>query len=228
MADTKSDQPLLMPAAHYRDWQRVVPGLAGLYDGMRAILEAELPDAAHVLIVGAGGGREIERLADSASGFRMTGVDPSPAMLALAEQFVGSSQMTLVRGVVEDLPSNAGFDAATSLFVMHFLAGLEAKRRYLRSIRARLRSNATYLHADVTLDDARAFERLAPAFRAHAGLMGFDADFAAQATGMLAQMTDGRAISEAATLALLTECGFRPVSPFFRGLWYAGWWAEAV
>jgi tRNA (cmo5U34)-methyltransferase len=228
MARQKEPQPLMMPVAHYRDWQRVVPGLDGLYNGMRAILEAELPEAAEVLIVGAGGGREIEQLAASPRDFRLSGIDPSPEMLALAAQFAGAARVTLVQGVVDDLPAERLFDAATSLLVMHFLPGLAEKRAYLRSIRTRLRPGAPYLHADVSLEGAAHFARLAPAFGSHARLMGFDDSFAEGATGMLAQMTDGRAISEAATLNLFGECGFRLVSPFFRGLWYAGWWAEAA
>lgn len=228
MANDTNPQPLLMPVAHYRDWQRVVPGLDGLYNGMRAILEAELASGAGVLIVGAGGGREIEQLGASRHDFRLTGVDPSPEMLALAAQHGGSDRVTLVPGLVDDLPADRLFDAATSLLVMHFLAGLDAKRAFLRAIRARLKPGAPYLHADVSLESEAHFARLAPAFGSHAELMGFDADFARGATGMLAQMTDGRAISEAATLALFGECGFRPISPFFRGLWYAGWWAEAA
>jgi hypothetical protein len=35
-------------------------------------------------------------------------------------------------------------------------------------------------------------------------------------------------VSEARTLALFHETGFRLVTPIFRGLWYAGWWAEAA
>jgi tRNA (cmo5U34)-methyltransferase len=221
-------QDLLMPVAHYRDWQRVVPGLDGLYNGMRAILEAELPAAAEVLIVGAGGGREIETLAASQRDLRLTGIDPSPDMLALAAHHAGTARVTLLQGVVDDLPAEPIFDAATSLLVMHFLPGLADKRDYLRAIRTRLRPGAPYLHADVSLESAAHFARLAPAFGSHARLMGFDDRFAEGATGMLAQMTDGRAISEAATLELFSECGFRLVSPFFRGLWYAAWWAEAV
>jgi hypothetical protein len=34
-------------------------------------------------------------------------------------------------------------------------------------------------------------------------------------------------ISEAETRELLAQSGFRVVAPFYRGLWYSGWWAEA-
>jgi tRNA (cmo5U34)-methyltransferase len=217
-----------MPAENYRDWQRVVPGLDGLYNAMRAILEASLPAAAAVLVVGAGGGRELEALAASRHDFRLTGVDPSPDMLALAARHAGVARVTLVNGLVDDLPLQPAFDAATSLLVMHFLGTMAAKHAYLTAIRDRLRPGAPYLHADVSLEGAAHFERLAPAFRAHAGLMGFADDWAKEASAMLAQMTDGRAIAESATLALFADCGFRLVSPFFRGLWYAGWWTEAV
>jgi tRNA (cmo5U34)-methyltransferase len=44
-------------------------------------MDVSLPTGAEVLIVGAGGGREIEALAPSDKAYRLTGVDPSGDML---------------------------------------------------------------------------------------------------------------------------------------------------
>src|SRR5690348_2879953 len=48
---------------------------------LRALREPEL----HVLVVGVGGGAEIEWLLPANPGWRITGVDPSAEMLALAQ-----------------------------------------------------------------------------------------------------------------------------------------------
>ena len=34
-------------------------------------------------------------------------------------------------------------------------------------------------------------------------------------------------VSDTVIRERLTQSGFKIVAPFYRGLWYAGWWAEA-
>ena len=48
------------------------------------------------------------------------------------------------------------------------------------------------------------------------------------AAGVAARVGTMPVIPEPAMLRLLAASGFRPVAPFFRGLWYAGWWLEAA
>lgn len=78
-ADLPSDLPaaMPMPASEYRRVQHVMPGVDALYRSIRAICDAQLSDAAEILIVGAGGGREIEALTASPKQYRLTGIDPS-------------------------------------------------------------------------------------------------------------------------------------------------------
>ena len=35
-------------------------------------------------------------------------------------------------------------------------------------------------------------------------------------------------IAEQVVLEHLRDAGFRVVAPFYGGLWYTGWWSEAV
>ena len=216
-----------MPVDQYRTTQHAIPGLNGLYDAARAIIEATTTDGARILVVGAGGGREIESLGGSDRRFDITGVDPSADMLALATRYRRDAQVSLIKGLVDDLPGNAAFDAATSFLVMHFIRHETEKLAFLRAIRRRLKQGATYLHADLSLSGVAAFDQIAPAFIAHAKIVGLDA-IAVPATAAIAAMLDGRVIGEAATAALFEASGFAPVAPFFRGLWYAGWWTRAV
>lgn len=202
----------------------VVPGADGIYRMARAIFDSVLADEARILILGAGGAREIEALGASARAYRMVGVDPAEDMLGLARGFVEraglGARVRLVRGLVEDVVE-ADFHAAMSVFVMHFVEGVEAKARYLAAIRSRLRTGAAYLHVDVGGDHVA---RFAPVYARHAVLGGLGAEAAEALPKRVAAMP---VITEAETLALFAGAGFRIVAPFYRGLWYCGWWLDA-
>jgi tRNA (cmo5U34)-methyltransferase len=161
--------------------------------------------------------------------FELTGVDPSAQLLEAARLYVDSGNLnnrtSLIEGVVDDLPLTTQFDAATALFVMHFLPDDGGKAAFLRSIRKRLRTGAPYLHVDVCFDDQTMFERLAPVYARHAVLGELAPEAAAN---VAARVGDLPVISEAALLKRLSEAGFEIVAPFFRGLWYAGWWLKAM
>jgi tRNA (cmo5U34)-methyltransferase len=224
-----------IPASEYRRVQHVMPGVDALYRCIRATCDARLKQDAEILIVGAGGGREIEALAASPRHYRLTGIDPSNAMLEVAREYVASAQaserVALIQGLTADLPDTAIFDAATSILVMHFLPDDGSKKAYLGEIRERLKTGATYLHVDVTFGDRAEFEALASAMREHAGLVGLaeiaDAPPTAIAKMAFEQPTSS-IISEARARELFVSTDFRIVAPFYRGFWYAGWWLEAV
>jgi tRNA (cmo5U34)-methyltransferase len=225
-----------MPVADYRRVQMMIPGAEALYSCLRAVMDVSLPTGAEVLIVGAGGGREIEALAPSDKAYRLTGVDPSGDMLSVARDYVASTDATdrtvLVKGTVNDLEHGLRFDAATSMLVMHFFPDDGTKLDYLRAIRRRLRPGAPYVHADVSAADRAMFARLSPVVEAHGGLVGLPPEVAGAPGRHIGQMAfDGPkalVVPERRTLELFEEAGFRPVAPIFRSLWYAAWWAEAV
>jgi tRNA (cmo5U34)-methyltransferase len=150
-----------MPVAEYEQVvRRVNVGYELVLTLTHCFLRALGREALHVLVVGAGGGAEIERFLPINPGWRITGVDPSQDMLALAQakaEHLGVvDRVTLIRGTVEDLPPEPHFDAATCLFVLHFLPD-EAKLALLRAIAARRHSDAPVLLASgarVQADDA--------------------------------------------------------------------------
>ena len=225
-----------MAVSEYRRSQGVIPGVDALYRIMRAIFDVSLPKDAEILIVGADGGREIEAFGASPKSYNLTGVDPSADMLAIAQSFIDnggfSDRARLIQGVVEDISPATRFDAATSALVMHFLRNDGTKAAYLSEIRGRLKRGAPYLHVDVSFADRAEFDRLAPVMTEHARLFGFSDDIAPKPAEMVGQLALGdespQLISEAQTITLLKDAGFRLVAPFFRGIWFTGWWAEAV
>jgi SAM-dependent methyltransferase len=90
------------------------------YAFLRALRKPELD----ILVVGAGGGAEIERFLPDNPGWRLSGVDPSQDMLDLAAAKADRlvrDRVKLIRGTVDDAPGAQRFDAATCLYVLHFL-----------------------------------------------------------------------------------------------------------
>ncbi|MEO1656728.1 MAG: class I SAM-dependent methyltransferase [Pseudomonadota bacterium] len=225
------DEDAPFEVTRYREMQKALPGYDALYRLTRARLETALMPRSHVLVVGAGGGREVEALSQSDHQFQITGVDPSQDMLSIAEWYASrakmGSQVKLVQGTAEDtVAPKDGFAAATSLLVMHFLPDEEnenGKAAYLQSIRSRLRSGATLVHADVSYTDE--FAMFAPVFSQHAELAGLDPDAARVGPQTIQTMP---IISPERTKVLLKATGFASIRPFFQTLWYRGWFATAA
>lgn len=73
-------------ATYAEETPKRVPGLSDLHRMTTILLSERAPDAARILVVGAGGGLEIKAMAQARPNWRFTGVDPSPAMLDIARQ----------------------------------------------------------------------------------------------------------------------------------------------
>lgn len=194
---------------------------------LRALHRTDL----HLLVVGAGGGAEIEQFLPGNPGWRLTGLDPSREMLALAqakaERLGVGARVTLLRGTVADLPAEARFDAATCLFVLHFLPDAD-KLALLRGIAGRLHREAPLLvasgarveHEEGLRDD------FLGAWQQHGELLGMPAErMAATIEQLLAQQS--HLPTAAGDVGLLHEAGFRRVAPFLSimhgglGAWLA-------
>ena len=214
--------------AMYRELQRAVPGLCAMYRLVHALIVSH-GERPQVLVVGAGGGREIEELRVDGSIGEITAVDPSSQNLetarALANTHEGSPAIRFVHGTTHDLPKGESFDIVTSLLVMHHLLDGASKLAYLQGLRARLAPGGKLIHADACLDEPGDFERLLPAFTAHASLVGVSAEavrLECQAISILP------VISEDRTRVLFSEAGLTEPQEVFRTLWYRCWIAGAA
>jgi len=220
-----------MPVSEYA---RTVVGVNVGYDlvftlthcFLRALRQPQL----HLLAVGAGGGMEIERLLPNNPGWRLVGVDPSRDMLALAQVTVErlgvQKRVELVQGTVDDLPAERQFDAATCLFVLHFLPD-EAKLALLRGIAARLRPQAPLLVASgARVDDGGLREDLLGAWQQHGELRGLPAERMAAIIQQVVAQQEGAA-TEGDYVRLLRDAGFQRVASFLSimnggmGAWIA-------
>jgi hypothetical protein len=69
---------------------RINVGYELAFELVTALLRAHCPDEAHLLLIGAGGGTEVRTFGRAAAHWRLTGVDPSENMLALARASVNT------------------------------------------------------------------------------------------------------------------------------------------
>ena len=67
-----------MVATYADETPRKVPGLADLHRMAMLLLSERAQHAAHILVVGAGGGMELKAMAEAQRKSVFTGVDPSP------------------------------------------------------------------------------------------------------------------------------------------------------
>lgn len=187
------------------------------YCFLRALRRPEL----NLLVVGAGGGMEIERFLPDNPGWRLTGVDPSQDMLALAQakadRLSVSERVTLVRGTVDDLPTQTRFDAVTCLLVLHFLPD-DGKRALLQEMAKHLRPDAPLLVASgARVDDVGLRDDFLGSWQQYGELMGMPSErMAATIEGLMARQT--AMTTEDGYLRLLRDAGFSRVASYFRAM----------
>lgn len=133
-----------------------VPGYALLHELAAAAMAALAPAGAHLLLVGAGTGAELVRLASLDPSWRFTAIDPSADMLAQAKGRLAAAGIgNRVRWIEASVPpmpleaADARYDAALSLLVSHFLPGNSEKQAFISAIAESLAPNAPLLIADL-------------------------------------------------------------------------------
>jgi len=204
---------------------RQVPGFAGL-QRMAAILLAEhVPADGHVLVLGAGGGLELDAFADAQPGWRFTGVDPSTEMLDLARRVTRAhaARIDLHAGYIDTAPAGP-FDGATCLLTLHFLPA-DARLETLQALRSRLVPGAPLVvaHHSVPRDEP-AKSRWLGRYAAFAQASGVPVEHARTAAAAIAERLPLLAPDEDA--ALLRDAGFVDVELFYAGFSFRGWVAR--
>ena len=197
---------------------RLVPGLVALHRMTLLLLAENAPAAARVLVLGAGGGMELRVFAEAQPDWRFDGVDPAPAMLALAEQTLGPlmHRVTLHEGYIDTAPAGP-FDAATCLLVLHFLTRGD-RLATLRQLRRRLKPGAPLVVAHHSFPQEAGRKDLWPGrFAAYADAPGKADPARAQ---MFAQLP---VLSPDADETLLREAGFTDVTLFYAAFTFRGW-----
>ena len=220
-----------IPAEEYENLARkFIPGYDGLYSLAEVLLAEDMPERAEILVVAAGGGKEITTFGAAFPDAKFTGVDPSEKMLGAARELVEKADLqtrvALVRGTISDLDETQ-FDAATAILVMHFLPDDGEKLDFLKNIHKRLKPGAKFIIADGCFDkDSDEFEWLLNGYKNHARVKGAPPEIVEEAVKTVTEKVNF--ISERRELELLDEAGFGNIRYFFKGLWVNAWIAEKV
>lgn len=205
---------------------RNVPGYSSLVTMTRILLAERMPQDGRVLVVGAGGGLELEDFAQAHPGWRFDGIDPSAPMLDLAAHRLGSlsSRVTLHEGYVQDAPAGP-FDAATCLLTFHFVPR-DQRLSMASEIHRRLKPGAPFVAAHLSMDDG-AGERDLWMSRYAAFLIASGVDPRQAAAARQKVGEELPILTPAQDEAILREAGFSEVQLFYVGFTFRGWVAYA-
>jgi tRNA (cmo5U34)-methyltransferase len=226
-ADFDSNPPV--PVSEYEQTVvRVNVGYDLLFSLTGCFLSALHQPNLEILVVGAGGGAEVERFLPGNPGWRLTGFDPSQDMLAIAQtkvdRFGLSDRVTLIRGTVDDLPADARFDAATCIYVLHFLTD-DAKLDLLKKIAHHLRPGAPlFLGTGARAKDAELPDDFFGAWQQYGEMMGMPAE---RIAALIQQIKGaGPITSQDDYVRLMHEAGFNRVAPYLHALSTFAWIAR--
>jgi tRNA (cmo5U34)-methyltransferase len=202
--------------------RRNVPGYDSLLAMTRILLAERVPQAGRVLVVGAGGGLELEDLARAHPDWRFDGVDPSAAMLDLATQRLGSmaDRVTLHEGYVQEAPLGP-FDGATCLLTFHFVRK-EQRLPMATEIRRRLRPGAPFVTMQLSVGESDAERDLwMSRYAAYLVASGVGPQQAAAAKDKIEKELP--VLTPLQDESILREAGFDPVQLFYVGFAFRGW-----
>ncbi|SDT92534.1 class I SAM-dependent methyltransferase [Pseudomonas yamanorum] len=202
---------------------RLVPGFESLQRMATLLLRETVPATGKVLVLGAGGGLELKKFADSQPEWQFVGVDPSAEMLKLAEATLGPlmARVQLHEGYIDTAPEGP-FDAATSLLTLHFIPAKE-RLQTLKELWRRLSPGAPLIAAHHSFpqsspeEKARWLKRYA-AYAVDSGVPPEDAQRAIAAISSHLPV-----LSPNNDEALLREAGFEGVELFYAGFSFKGW-----
>ncbi|MCQ8890417.1 class I SAM-dependent methyltransferase [Pseudoalteromonas carrageenovora] len=199
---------------------RLMPGYELLHQVTNAQLKATLKDNAHILVVGAGTGKEVLALAALNPTWQFTAQDISSDMLAIAKQEFEeqgiSERVNVIEGELDKLSTKA--DAALCLLVMHFLEDDGSKKQLLKNIKANLNKGANLFISDLMKPETD-FEREAQiTVCADLGLSDAGQAYTAQNLESEFYPLDRMRFSE-----LLNECKYGIPKLYFKALGFSGY-----
>lgn len=206
--------------------RRNVPGYSSLVPMTRILLAERVPQEGRVLVVGAGGGLELEDFARARPDWRFDGVDPSAPMLDLAASRLGllSSRVNLHEGYVQDAPEGP-FDAATCLLTFHFVPR-DQRLPMAAEIHRRLKPGAPFISAHLSIESD---ERNRDVWMSRYAAFLIESGVAPRQANAAREKIDRELpiLTPAQDEDILREAGFREIQLFYVGFAFRGWVAYA-
>lgn len=190
-----------------------------------------LPEGSTFLSAGAGTGAEIITLGKCFPSWRFVAVDVSPDMLNACRNRVAEAEMenrvAFFNGRLQEYQSPAPFDAASSIFVAHFIKGREERLAYFRSVASNLKPGGLFILADLFGDTSSVgFKRLFNAWLLSYAAHGVSAEELAKDRAHIEN--DVAFIPESELIGLLCEAGFSRPLRFYQTFLFGGWVATVV
>jgi tRNA (cmo5U34)-methyltransferase len=211
-------------AAYAEGPKRFTPGLEALHRMTVILLREHAGSDASLLVLGAGGGLELQAMATAEPEWRFAAVDPSGPMLDLARKTVGTAagRMIFIEGLIDDAPIGP-FGGATCLLTLHFLPPDE-RRRTLTEIRRRLCPGAPLVVAHGSFPQTERTCWL-DRYAAFAIASGAPPELVAMAREKVA--AEVHMLDPAEDERLMREAGFDNVTLFYAAFTWRGWVAYA-
>lgn len=189
------------------------------FQGLLPKLLQDIPQK-ELLVVGCGTGNEIEEFTKSSDAWQVTGIDPSPEMIAQAKvKLQEYNNVQLIEGVLSDLGTDKKYSAATLLLVLHFIPDNGEKLEMLKYIAGRLAPKAPLILLDITGDSDQIMGNLG-VLRT---LLPHDLDRAKVENRLQRIAQDLHHVAEDRLIELVVEAGFEPPLRFFQSSVYMGW-----
>ncbi len=207
---------------------RFMPAYGVMLQMCGQLIRETIGDEGSVLIVGAGGGLELEAFARQSPRWRYCAVDPTPNMIAAARdraRACGADARTIwIEGYVHDAPETR-HDAGACLLTLHFVEDGQ-KLGTLRDIRVRLKDGAPFVLVDLCLDKSAAdYPRRLLRYRQFALDSGAPVEQADETQSRLRDVLN--TVSAERNVQLLEEAGFQNSELFYAGHSWRGWVAYA-
>ncbi|SDO12276.1 tRNA (cmo5U34)-methyltransferase [Paenibacillus sp. yr247] len=209
--------------------RKILPAYDNLYVAMNALLQNQLREKAFVLIVGAGGGKELLTFGGNNPKWNFTGVDISEQMMHHAKRKIAGSDIesrtSLHVGQLQDLEKTRQYDGATCILVMHFVPDDGAKESLLRNIASRLKPGAPLLLVDINGDpQSEEFQIYFHALKRKLSLSNSMSDQEAESV-LRHALNEMHFCTRARMNELMTLTGFSTQYHFFADLQFDGWLA---
>ncbi|WP_266064064.1 SAM-dependent methyltransferase [Brucella intermedia] len=185
--------------------------------------------APRILVVGAGGtAGEIIAAARLEPSWTFVAVDPSPSMAEVARANLTDAglaeRVEFIEGSLAEIASDASFDAAIMIGVLHHLPGEIAKREIMAELAERLKAGAPLVLAG----NYRVYSSeplLLAAWAQRWRMNGVEPDEVRTKMDRILQGAEPPR-SEDAVAALLAETGFEPPLRFFSSLFWGAWFTR--
>jgi tRNA (cmo5U34)-methyltransferase len=222
-----ADPPTGKEASYDRLVQQLIPGYASLARLGVALLAASplaSAEGAPVLVAGCGTGAELLEARAQRPDWRLTALDPSPAMLAVARARLAQAPGIDWRCArLEEIGARSCFDGALAVLVLQALPDDGSKLTFLSELAAALRPGAQVVLVDLMRPERSPLEaQIARAREGFQRASGASPD-AGGSRDRLDGLTRGlHPIGLARLTALLDAAGFGDPAPVFQALDFEG------